>query len=249
MRRAVLVACGGLAWWLMSCRDIPSPDDGVFAISQVILPSPGLVVNDTMRDSLGLVAPLQVIAFDADGLPISGAQATFAALDSGAHFAGALMIGDDTVATFVVGNIAGLQTDSVRVPVTLVPQLIVAGSEVRPTLTVPLTDTSATSPELTTRVVNRQGLERGIEAIIVSYQIVQAPAPTPGSVGPTVVLFPGVATAARDTTDPSGSASARARFRFLAIPTTTDSALINATASYRGQSLGTVQFTVVFTKQ
>jgi hypothetical protein len=39
------------------------------------------------------------------------------------------------------------------------------------------------------------------------------------------------------------------RFRLLAISAPTDSAVINATASYRGQTLGTVQFTVVFTKQ
>ena len=223
MRRAVLAAIGGVAWWLISCREIPAPEEGILSISEVILPSPGLVVNDTMRDSLGLVAPLRVNAFDIDGLPVSGAQAAFVALDSGAHFAGALMIGDDTVATWVVGNIAGLQTDSVLVPVTLVPQQIIAPppATIRHVVTAQLTDTVATSPDLLTRVVNIQGATpRGIEAIIVSL---------PGRAGAS-----GDPRAGRSHRDPAagcdergtrhdrpvGGAAIKARFRFLAIPTT-----------------------------
>jgi hypothetical protein len=85
MRRVVLATIGAAAWWLLSCREIPAPDEGVFSISPLILPSPGLVAGDTMRDSLGLVAPLRVIAFDIDGNEVPGLEATFVAIDTGAH--------------------------------------------------------------------------------------------------------------------------------------------------------------------
>lgn len=249
MRRAVLASIAAVAWWLLSCREIPAPDEGVFSISPLILPSPGLVVDDTMRDSLGFVAPLRVVAFDIDGNPIADAQATFVAVDTGAHLAGALLIGDDTVATSVVGAVAGLQTDTVRVPVTLAPQQLIAVAALRQQLTATVIDTAATSPDLTTRVENVSGATpRGIQAIIVRYEVVQAPPPTSATAGPTVVLLP-AGSGARDTTDGSGNAGRQVRFRLLAISAPTDSAVINASASYRGQTLGTVQFTVVFTKQ
>jgi hypothetical protein len=204
-----------------------------------------------MRDSLGFAAPLRVIAYDINGNPINGVTATFIVRDTGSHVEGAFLIGDNTITTSVLGSIAGLQTDTASIPVTLPPQQLIVADSVRFTLRPAIADTVATSPELRVRVVNNQGpASKGIQAIVVRYQVTQAPAAVSGSSGPTVILLPGARTDARDTTDASGLAGRQARFRFLAIPpTTTDSALISATASYRGQTLGTVQFTVVFTKQ
>jgi hypothetical protein len=248
MRRAVLATVGAAAFWLLSCREIPSPEEGVLSISPLLLPSPGLVVGDTMRDSLGLVAPLRVIAYDADGNQVPGVPATFVVLDTGAHVVGALLIGDDTVATGVVGAAAGLQTESVRVPVTLMPQQILASDSIRHQLRPGIADQEATSDELRTRIVHGQGATlRGIEGIVVRYEIVRAPQPTGGSTDPTAILIPGNTNRTRDTTDGNGAAGRRVRFDLL-ISGPTDSAMINATASYRGQTLGTVQFIVVFTK-
>jgi hypothetical protein len=161
-------------------------------------------------------------------------------------------IGDDTVETRVAGSVAGLQTDAVPVPVTLEPQLLIAADSIRHLLTPEQFDTEATTT-LTARVVNTTAgaTPRGTQAVIVRYTIVAAPPTVGGNSGPSVVLLPNNASTARDTTDGSGNAAREARFRFVAIPptSTTDSAVINASASYRGQTLGTVQFTVVFTKQ
>jgi hypothetical protein len=135
----------------------------------------------------------------------------------------------------------------VRVPVTLEPQRIVAVAASRHLLTPTVTDTAVTSADLTTRVENAAAA-KGIQAVIVHYEVAQAPPPSSPTSGPTVLLLP-AGSATRDTTDPSGNAGRQVRFRLLAISAPTDSAVINATASYRGQTLGTVQFTVVFTKQ
>jgi hypothetical protein len=204
-----------------------------------------------MRDSLGMVAPLRVIAFDLEGNPVPGVTPTFIVRDTGSHVVGALLIGDHTITTSVLGAIAGLQTDTAQIPVTLPPQQITATDSVRHLLTPSVSDLEVTSTDLRTRVVNGQGTTAtGIQAVIVRYEIVQAPPPTGTATGPTVILRSESAPSGRDTTNETGLAGRRLRFRLLDIATaTTDSAVINATASYRGQSLGTVQFTVVFTKQ
>jgi hypothetical protein len=251
MRRVVVTMVAAVAWWLASCREIPAPEEGVFSISPLILPSPGLVVGDTMRDSLGFAAPLSVIAYDREGNPVSGVTATFIVRDTGSHIEGQYLIGDHTITTVVLGAVAGLQTDTVHVPVTLPPQQLIAADSVRHTLTPEIVDTVATSQDLRVRVVNSPGpTPIGIRGIVVRYHVARAPVPISDNAGPTVIFIPGSQTEARDTTDGTGLAGRAARFRFLAIPpTATDSAVINATASYRGQTLGTVQFTVVFTKQ
>ena len=61
--RGVLYAVAVVGWYLVSCTEVPVPEGGVASISNVRRPSPALVVGDTMRDSTGVVAPLQVIAF------------------------------------------------------------------------------------------------------------------------------------------------------------------------------------------
>lgn len=250
MRRAVLAAAA-VGWWLVSCREIPSPEDGVLSISPLLVPSPGLVVGDTMRDSLGFVAPLRVIAYDVSGDPVPGAQPTFVVLDTGSHLSGALLIGDDTITTEVVGRVAGIQTPAVRIPVTLAPEALVAADSVRHLLTPGVADTVA-STSLRARVVNLLGgaaAAKGIQAVVVRYAVVRAPPPAGADVGPTFLLVPGTSSAARDTTDASGLAERTARFRLLAIAAPEDTAIIDASASYRGQTLGTVQFTIVFRKQ
>jgi len=51
---------------LLSC-DLSVAPGGVYSISKLLLPSPGMVIGDTMRDSLGNAAPLRVLAFSVTG--------------------------------------------------------------------------------------------------------------------------------------------------------------------------------------
>jgi hypothetical protein len=249
--RSLLVASLGVAvCWLAGCRDIPTPDDGIQSVSPVQLPLPGLVVGDTMRDSTGAVASLGVTAYALDGEPLSPQPtASFVVLDRGAHVAGTLLIGDSATTVRVVGEVSNLQTLPVAVKVTLSPDTIVAGDSIlhRKTYSIITGDTVAASAELSVRVLHFGTDTSGVEAVIVRYSVDEAPA---GNGQPTVVLVSGNALSSRDTTDTSGRAARVARLRFAALTNfVEDTVRVSATTSYRGSTLGTVQFTIVYTRQ
>lgn len=251
-RRGVLAVLGAAAWWLLSCRDIPSPDDGVASISAIQLPLPGVVAGDTMRDSLGVVAPIRVVAYGANGEPLSPQPAvSFIVLDTGAHVAGALLIGDSIgTSVRIVGSAGPLQTRPDTVKVTASPDTLVQNDSIvhRKTYSVISGDSVALSGDLTVLVQHLGTDTTGVAAVIVTYTIDRAP---PGNgTGPTLVLVSGSRISSRDTTDASGRAARVARLRLLAMSSfTTDTVLVSATAAYRGRVLGTIPFAIIYTKQ
>lgn len=239
-------------WTLPSCREVPAPEGGVQALAPLLLPSPGLVAGDTMRDSTGVVAPLRLVAFGANGDTLNDVAATFVALDTGAHVSGVLLIGDTPGKSVrIVGSTAGLQTQPATVKVTVSPDTLLAVDSAiyRRTYSLLSGDTVATSPEMATAVMHRSGTTlTGVEAVVVRYTIEKAPAGNGQAA--TLELMNGSTVSSRDTTDATGRASRTARLRVTALNTfTSDTAFVTATASYRGRSLGTVRFTLIFTKQ
>jgi hypothetical protein len=239
-------------WTLPSCRDVPAPEGGVAAIAPLQFPSPGLVVGDTMRDSTGAAVPLTLVAFDARGDTIGNVQATFVVLDTGAHLAGNLLIGDQEGRSVrVVGAAGALQTQPANVKVTLSPDTLVAADSTtyRKTYSVANFDSTATSPDMGVLVQHRDASPMPVEAVIVRYEIERAPPVLAGGVGPTLILVSGSTPSSRDTTDVNGRASRSARLRVLAIKPGTDTAFVTASASYRGQPIGVVRFTLIFTNQ
>lgn len=239
-----------VTWSMPGCRDIPAPPGGVQALGPVLLPSPGVVAGDTMRDSAGVVAPLALTAFAVNGDTIRNVPATFVALDTGAHLAGALLLGDRAgLSVRVVGSAEGLQTQPATVKVTLSPDTLVGidSGVYRVRYSLIAGDTIATSPDLVAKAMHREGAaSSNVEAVVVRYTIERAPAAAGGR-GPSLVLLGGSGASSRDTTD-AGGAARRARLRLLALQTfASDTAVVSATASYRGRNLGTVTFTVIFT--
>lgn len=249
--RTLVALLAGLAiWTAWACRDIPSPPGGVQSLGPLLLPSPGLVAGDTMRDSAGAVAPLGLIAFGVNGDTIRNVPATFVALDTGAHLAGALLVGDRAgLSVRVVGSAEGLQTQPATVRVTLSPDTLVGidSGVYRVRYSLIAGDTISTSPDLVAKAMHREGsTSSSVEAVVVRYSIDRAP-PAAGGRGPSVVLLGGSGPSSRDTTD-AGGAALRARLRLLPLQTfTSDTVLVSATASYRGRPLGKVTFTVIFT--
>jgi hypothetical protein len=237
--------------WLAACSDLGSPGSGVFSITPLQLPLPGIVVGDTMRDSLGVAAPLRVIAFNANGDTVA-ATPTFVLFDATAHLVnGAYLVADDTGRMRIIGGIGNLQTLPETVTVTQSPDTLFATDSAHhvKTFSVLGGDTSlVTSAELTTRVAHEDGLTLSdVNAVIVKYSIVSAPPPK-GAI-PTVYLVNGAQESTRDTTV-TGRASRAARLRVQQLTSLAlDSAVIQATASYRGVTIGTVTFTVVFKHQ
>ncbi|HEX7939071.1 MAG TPA: hypothetical protein VF483_08755, partial [Gemmatimonadaceae bacterium] len=86
-----------------------------------------------------------------------------------------------------------------------------------------------------------------VDAVIVRYSIVSMPASKTAS--PSVVLMNGSIQSSTDTTL-QGRAARTLRLNVNRLTSAnTDSAVVTATASYRGASIGTVQFTVIFKSQ
>jgi hypothetical protein len=245
---AVVVSFGVLAG---GCRELPTPAGGVLGVSRVLLPSPGLVVGDTMRDSLGSAAELRVVAFDQNGDTVTPQPATvFLVLDTTAVLDGAFLLGRATGPARVVAQVAGLQTQTETVLVTLRPDTIVGADSVRHLRRVNLLsgDSSYASAELTTIVRNGTGISvTGVDAVVVTYTLAEIPA---GSGSGPAVVFTGAGTApVRDTTAGGGRAARSVRLRIPAVPQLPDSAVVVATAAYRGRSLGAVRFKIVFQTQ
>lgn len=247
--RGLAFAAATLGWYLVSCTEVPSPDNGVASLSRVQRPSPGLVVGDTMRDSTGVVAPLRVIAYGLDDEPLATQpSASFVTLNGNAHLAGSLLIGDTVGTVRIVGIVGSLQTNVDTVPVTLRPDTLVeSDSIVHRVKYTAGSDTVARSAELGT-IVQHLAPTSGVQAVVVKYSITKAPQ---GTTTPTAALVNFNSLSDRDTSDATGRASRAARLRLSALnsTSTSDTVMVNATATYRGKTLGVVTFTVVFTKQ
>ena len=252
-RPTVLARAAVVAAMLAGCRELPAPEGGVQALSGIVLPSPGLVVGDTMRDSLGVATPLRVVAFDENGDTISPAPAAvFVVFDTTARLEGEFLVGRSTGRARLIATVAGLTSRLDTVTVTLEPDTIVRADSTRHVRRVNVLsgDTTFASADLNVIVQNRAGATAAaVPAVIVKYTLTRAPSGAPGGSGPTVVFVGGSAAQARDTTNADGRAARSIRLRLAAQPQLTDSAIVAATASYRGQTLGTVQFTIVFQTQ
>lgn len=236
--------------WAAGCREVPAPEGGVHAISRLILPAPGLVAGDTIRDSLGVAAGLEVIAYGLDNQPLDPQpERSFVVLDTGAHLEGGrFLVGEDAGTTVrVVGTVGSLQTQPVSVKVTLAPDTIVPADTIVHHVRYTIPPDTAAQTTLNVNVRNRAE-DAGVEAVIVHFTVDRAP-PSINET-PTVVLLNGNVVSTRDTTESNGRASRVARLRLAAIAAPeTDTAVVNATTAYRGASLGTVQFIIVFQRE
>jgi hypothetical protein len=239
-----------VAAFVAACRDVPAPEGGVHAISRLILPAPGVVVDDTLRDSLGVAAALDVVAYGLDNQPLDPQpERSFVVLDTGARLdGGRFLVGEDAGTTVrVVATVGSLQTQPVSVKVTLAPDTIVPADTIVHHVRYTIPPDTVAQTTLNVNVRNRAA-DAGVEAVIVHFTVDRAP---PGiNETPTVVLLNGSAASTRDTTESNGRASRVARLRLAAIAAPgTDTALVSATTAYRGASLGTVQFIIVFQRE
>ncbi|MDE3129358.1 MAG: hypothetical protein KGL38_15210 [Gemmatimonadota bacterium] len=245
MRHGALAAAAAVAAVAWGCRAIPAPANGVLSVSEVQLPSPGVVVGDTMRDSAGRAAPLRVYAFGVGGQAdtITKVAATFVVFDRGAHVtADGYLIGDSVRSTpvRVVGSVGSLQTSAANVAVIPVPDSI---GPVGPTTIAPDTFSLAKPPSyysaaMTANVSSAGAPPQAVPSLIVRWVIVRRPAGAPNDTASTIVSTNNFAASA-DTTDASGNVSVRLHLDPVAgqALTAPDSFVVEARASYRGVPL------------
>ena len=199
----------------LACVDMSAPD-GAASISALQLPSPSVVVGDTMRDSTGAVAPLRVTAYDANSAPIEGLSTLFFIVDTAklAHIANSsFLVGDKQGTVRVIGQVTGVQTVPANVPVTVAPTKFALGTTKLPdTLVAPLkgsADTTTASTLSQAMVVTLKGIgDTAAVGFIVKYELLSAPATKAGAATPAVLLRDDAGRASLvDTTDASGGAS------------------------------------------
>jgi len=226
-----------------ACLDMSAPK-GPASISVLQLPSPSVVVGDVMRDSNGAPALLSVIAFDADGNPLSGITPQFVITDSikFAHFdANGLLTGDSVGAVHVLGQIGNLQTPVTTVPITVAPtsiQLVPAVDTFR----VPFThDTTPATTSVGAVIAGANGTFA--QGFVVHFALTYAPATIAGK-SPAVSLRNGDTVSVAGATDATGhvSRSLAVIVPFLADSAfaagqKVDSAVIELTASYKGSPI------------
>ena len=234
----------------LACVDMSAPS-GAASISALLLPSPSVVVGDTMRDSTGAVASLRVIAYDASDSPISGLPTLFFISDSAnaAHIAkSSFLVGDKQGTVRVIGQVSGVQTLPASVPVTVAPTTfaLAATPTLPDTLVVPLagtTDTTSKSTGTQAIAVTLKGAgDTASLGFIVKYELVSAPATLQSSATPAVFISgDGSKASLVDTTDAGGaSRSVVVKSALLADValkggTKADSVVVRVSTFYKGK--------------
>ena len=243
---AALLAGVALVVIGLACGEVPTLPGGVAYISPIILPSPAVAEDDTLRDSLGVVTPLKLFAIDNEGDTIRTITPLFVVTTvpgPSVHLTPTnLVIGDSIRTAQIVGQVGTrLQTPPALLDVVLQPDSVAASSSTSARFPAPTAGavTSSVSlgvsvtspPNLTT---NPQIPRAGVKSIIVRYVVTRV-FPASASIPDTTLvlvddvgrfLLPTGRTAA-DTTDPAGAATRQIR----AIPLGFDSVEVTATAN------------------
>ena len=228
----------------MACVDMSAPN-GPSSISVLQLPSPSVVIGDVMRDSLGAPAKLGVIAYDANGAPITDIAPQFFITDSVpvAHFdAAGMLVGDKAGTVHIIGQVSSLQTPPVTLAVTPAPTKIAAASTTRDTIRAPLAADTLQRGKVGAAVLVTGAANAGSQGFIVRYTLQYAPAKLDTSKAAAVFLADDAGKpSTADTTDGSGRASRDVVVigRLLADQALkagqkTDSAVVLAQTSYKG---------------
>lgn len=230
MKRSVLLALFTLT---AACTDIPSGANAIASIQFDSLPSPSVVLGDTLRDEAGKAATLTARAFAYGAKPVLDAPFRYFALDRGLTVDSSTgrVIGDSVRATpaRVLVTVAGLQA-LLPIPVVFKPDTVVI-SHGRDSLSYSVIDSSVNvSPALSVTV--RHTLTRS-DSLVRSYLVTFAITNQTDTLAAQLVNDAG-APSARDTTDASGVASRRIRIRPTRLKSVTDSVLVSASVRYRG---------------
>jgi hypothetical protein len=264
MIRRPLAACAAVValWIAVACLDVSSPVTGIASITTVLLPTPSIVVGDTMRDINGKVAPLTVQAFAPNGDIVTNVVVSFTAIDtsynlhidnidnsgfarSDSQFPSPLA---KVVAQVMPANGKGvLQTLQVLVPIVPKPVSGIRSNDttfvfqpfLAPTDTL---NANLLSPPLSVTLYGATA-DTTIQSYIVSYQIVQAP--DSNGNGPSVVFYnPSGNDSSIAVTNTSGIASRQLRIRPGALADSvfraggvTDTIIVSVHVLYLGKPL------------
>lgn len=241
---------------ISACAQVGSDPDVPTAIELTALPSPSVVIGDTLRNVEGIVAPVKAIVRNLQGdiivdAPVRYLYADFPrdsalAVDSSTGIVRALKA---STADARLGARVGttLQILKVLVVTTRPDSADRNGQPIVALFTTTIADTGRTgananrSPALTAvvRHIDSPGVTSPVNAWPVRFEVL-SPANATNDTTKSVYLVDDAGRAsAIDTTDGSGVAGRSVRIRAALFPTTVaiDSVIVRATVTYKGLSL------------
>lgn len=219
---------------ILACVEIPTGADDVLSFEVNPLPSPSVVVGDTLRDTSGVAVPITITAFNYQGDIVENVPVRFRALDARIHVDSitGILIGDSasTTASRVLATFRDFNS-FVSIPVSLRPDTVVEAND-RDSLSYSLTDTAANvSNPIGVRVLH--GLTT-TDSAVASYRVTFDLVPESDSL--LARLENGSGTRARvDTTGADGVADRRIRIDVTRITDPVDSVIVMANVKYKGQ--------------
>ena len=256
MKRILL--CGGITVAVAvatACADVGTGPDVPAAIELPPFAFPTIVVGDTLRDSLGAVAPIKAIVRNSSGDIIADAKPSYLYAD----FTRDSAFWVDSVKGIVVarakvtaGRLAARIGSSLQVLRTLSstvrPDTAVLGSAPPALIVSLLPDTGRTRAEGNTTggvSVQLRNLQEttpvGVDGWLVSFRLVKPTNPTNDTTKGVFLVDEQLRASMLDTTSSEGTASRRVRVRPASFPVpqgsarVTDTVIVEATARYRGQ--------------
>ena len=227
----------GAATAILACTEIPTGANDILSVQFNPLPSPSVVVGDSLRDSLGVVQVPTVTAFNFSGGEVADPPVVFLALDRGIHVDSTTgIVTGDSVRTGarISARVGGLGV-STSIAVTLRPDSI-APLNVSDSLLYSLLDTLNVSDPIGVKVFNTTAkidTAQPVGSYLVSFLVDPA-----DSIVGRLVADAGARASSLDTTDASGNASRRVRIDVTKLRGQMDSIIVHAFVRYRGAIVG-----------
>jgi len=231
-----------------ACTDISTDPNAVLSLQFDSLAAPAVVVGDTLRDTLGVVAHPVIHAFNFQGDEIAAPAVFFVSPDSGVTVdsASGVIVADSLRSTpaRIVANVGTLQAIQ-KVAVTLRPDFIAAVNGLDTLEYSILEESKDTSAHLTVSLQHGAAQDSAVGSWIVSFAIVSQHKP-----GLVELVNDAGKPSSVDTTDASGIAGRKIQLHPVNLDSATqvDSVIVNATARFRGVPVSgsPVRLVVVF---
>jgi len=221
----------GVALLVLACVDIPTGASSILSFEFEPLPSPSVVLGDSLRDTLGVAQRIPYKAFNYSGEEVPDVSVRFSALSRGIRVDSikGFVIGDSVQSSAKIAARIKEFTNTLSIAVTLRPDTAIASNS-RDSLSYTLTDTLNVSPAVGIKLIHGKVAGDSIVAsYLVSFRIVsQSNASLAWLVGDNNQ------SSSVDTTDASGIASRKIRIDVTKITNPVDSVIVEAVAKYRG---------------
>jgi len=232
-RRAWVAAIFAVTAVVFACTSISDSSTAVLSIQFDSLPTPAVVVNDTLRDTTGAIVHPVVRAFNFKGGEVVPAPVWFQSPDSGitVDSATGIIVADSlrSSSARIIATVGKLQAIQ-RVDVTLRPDLITAVNALDSLKYSVLDTTKNVSGQLQVKLTHGVSNDSAVKSYIVSFAIVYQSNPQLGE-----LVNDNNKLSSVDTTDANGIAGRKIRMHPVFLGSSAvDSIVVNATARYRG---------------